>query len=173
MLSSFRAQQLLKDYSVEQIRAKYPDYNDFQVETLYLANLCARGDYQKVEDFLFTMSPRLFADMINSPIDLENGKTCLHVLLYWNAHIETNNSLFELLLTCDGEFREDSSGYLPWQQTGTVWKCPIDQTVLGERCPEQFTLAYESYEMFYKDLLDSADLHNYDNYDQNGAILFP
>ena len=113
-----QARLLLPDYTLEQIHALFPADTELTIKTFYLANQCARGDYEKVEAFVRETEPEELKTILNNRA--RQDKTCLHTVLYWNTGAEALR-LFQLLVQHGAKFVEDSYGHLPWRVGGYVW----------------------------------------------------
>ena len=83
MPTASQARSLLSEYTLEEVRQLYPGEDDTTIMALYLGNLCARGDLEKVEMFIQeheSYPQHLHAILNCAPEDHGN---CLHMVMYW------------------------------------------------------------------------------------------
>ena len=140
MPSSVETQQLLTNYTLEDFSCK-AKRSLIDQKTLYLGNLCARGDIESIISFMNTTEQDELTEILNTGVYEFYFGTVLHVALYWNSG-EKCIQLFELLLENRAEPIRDYYGNFPWQQTYTKWNSPLDSVLLGERNVKEFEDTY-------------------------------
>ena len=162
MIPASDAQNYLADLSIEYIRSVLQQagepYDDLTVKTLYLGNLCARGDEEKINAFIHETDIEELREVLNHGPDEQWNCTCLHMLLNWNKG-DKAVTLFRLLVEHGAEYERDGYGYFPWQQLGTVWITPVEYVQLGDRNQDEF-------EQTCATLREMYSLENYENDNQ-------
>ena len=145
MLTASQARALLSEYTLDEVRKLYPEEDNTTIEALYLGNLCARGDLEKVEMFIeqHEIYPQHFHATLNcTPYDQWNGN-CLHMVMKWNTG-DNAIALFTLLYTHGAEYIRNYYGVFPCQIHAPVYIAPINGVVLGDRNVAEFRGTYQT-----------------------------
>jgi hypothetical protein len=144
-------------------------HDDITVKALYLGNLCARGDEEKIQDFINETDPQELQEILNCSPDQQWNGTCLHVLLNWITG-DKAISLFGLLVRHGATFRRDGYNSFPWQRLGSVWITPVQYTQIGERNQEEFEETSANIRRIYN-FEDNNDEDDSDQDDNNRGEL--
>jgi len=172
MLTASQARSFLLDFTIDHIRlltqqAGEPD-DDFSIKTIYVGNLCARGDINQIKTFIRKTDPEELREILNCAPEQQWNGTCLNMLLNWNTGVKALE-IFELLIEHGAEYSRDGYGFYPWQKLGSLWITPIEHVQLGDRDQDEFeetivTLhqMYDLEEYEEDDLLLSASNHRCD-----------
>ena len=165
MQTSVEAQQLLPNYTLEDISyeiLKSAKRCLIDQKTLYLGNICARGDIESVISFINTTEKDELTEILNNGVYEFYFGTVLHVALYWNSG-EKGIELFEILLENGAEPYRDYYGNFPWQQKDVTWSSPIDSIIIGDRDVKEFEDTYnylrktyylDEYEDDFEEIVD-------------------
>ena len=102
------------------------EVDDLTVDALYLGNLCARGNFKKLKEFLN-----------HRPIQQWNGN-CLHMVASWNTGGKAFG-MFDLLIEHGANIYKNYYDNLPWGKTGSLFITPITQSTLGKKNPDEFS----------------------------------
>jgi hypothetical protein len=117
MQTSAETQELIPNYKLEDVNYKRSFIDQ---KTLYLGNLCARGDIESITYFINTTESTELTKILNNSLYEFYFGTVLHVSLYWN-YGEKCIKLFEILLEHGAVPNRDYYGNFPWQQKDKKW----------------------------------------------------
>ena len=150
MPTAFQARSLLSEYSLDEVRKLYPGEDDTTIMALYLGNLCARGDFKKVEMFIQeheSYPQHLHAILNCAPYDQWHGN-CLHMVMYWNTG-DNAMSLFTLLASHGAEYIRNYYEVFPCQIHAPMYVAPINGVDLGCRFIVEFQDTYQTLILQY------------------------
>ena len=168
MPTASQARSLLSEYTLEEVRQLYPGEDDTTIMALYLGNLCARGDLEKVEMFIQeheSYPQHLHAILNCTPYDQWYGN-CLHMVMFWNTG-DNAMSLFTLLASHGAEYIRNYYEVFPCQIHAPVYIAPINGVDLGARTVAEFQDTYQTLILEYglddsKNPLDEVDVEEDD-----------
>jgi hypothetical protein len=150
MPTASQARSLLSEYSLDEVRQLYPGEDDTTIMALYLGNLCARGDFKKVEMFIQeheSYPQHLHAILNCAPYDQWHGN-CLHMVMFWNTG-DNAMSLFTLLASHGAEYIRNYYEVFPCQIHAPVYIAPINGVDLGGRFIAEFQDTYQTLILQY------------------------
>ena len=157
MPTASQARFLLSEYTLEEVRQLNPGDDDTTIMALYLGNLCARGDLEKVEMFIQeheSYPQHLHAILNCAPYEQWYGN-CLHMVMFWNTG-DNAMSLFTLLASHGAEYIRNYYEVFPCQTHAPVYIAPINGVDLGYRDVAEFRDTYQTVIQEY-DLDDSKN----------------
>ena len=154
MISSSEAQKQLLEYTLTEFcillrrNGAHKDY--IEEKTMYLNYLCARGDIQKVKEFIKELeSDRKELKTILNMKQYEFWYgTILHTVLYWNTN-KTAIELYTLLVELGARNIKDYYEVFPWELDISNWIDLITGNLIGIRDLSEFKETYESIYNLY------------------------
>jgi hypothetical protein len=170
-----QARFLLSEYSLEVVRQLYPGEDDTTIMALYLGNLCARGDLEKIKGFIQeheSYPQHLHAILNCAPYEQWYGN-CLHMVMFWNTG-DNAMSLFTLLASHGAEYVRNDYEVFPCQIHAPMYIAPINGQLLGIRNIAEFQDTYQTLILQYglddsknplDELVDEVEVNDYDDYD--------
>ena len=164
MLTASQARSFLPNLSVDQVhfvlQMEGERVDELTAKTVYLGNLCARGDIFKIKTFIRETEPQELREVLNCAPEQQWYGTCLHMVMYWNTGVRALE-MFELLVEHGAEYKRDAYGSFPWGQLGSIWITPVESIELGDRNEDEFEETRSTI----------RELYNLDDYEESEFLL--
>jgi len=153
-LTAAYAQSILPQYTIWEVRQLFPKKDNITINALYLGNLCAQGDAEKIDVFIREHETKELRKILNcAPYEQWHG-TCLHMLLKWNTG-DKAIALFKLLVAHGAEYIRNHYNKYPWQIDSKEWTFSFAHINLGDRNCDEFRHTYETLIAMYS--LDNSN----------------
>jgi hypothetical protein len=153
ILSAYEARSHLPDYTMQEIcvllRRNGESSGILAEKTMFLAQLCARGDIDAVKTFIAqTDSDELKQILNNKLFEMWHG-TVLHMVTYWNTGNQAID-LFQLLVEHGADPVKDGYNTYPWSTEASLWLLPFGGEI-GERNYMEFEDASQYLREIYEE----------------------
>ena len=129
------------DICVELRRRGY-DSGQLAEKTMWLVYLCAKGDINRVVEFIESTNHDELRGILNKKLSDNYDGTVLNTVLYWNTGNKALD-LFELLVEHGADPVRDYYGNFPWENTAPLWVVPFGVSQIGYRNMDVFEETYQ------------------------------
>jgi hypothetical protein len=117
-------------------------------KAMWLVYLCAKGDMNRVKDFIQTADSSELRDILNKKLWDNYDGTVLNAILYWNSGNKALD-LFELMVEHGADPVRDYYGNFPWENVAPLWVLPFGGGRIGERDMNEFEETYQYLREIY------------------------
>ena len=133
------------------------DSVDFVKHHLWLGYQCCRGQFDEVLEFLKACDePRRKRYLTERSGEFWNGNL-LHLILYWNAGLETFN-MYVALREMGATLIENMYQNYPWENHTIFWTAPTLRESYGNRDYHEFTRLYYEVEQWEIKKIEMSDM---------------
>lgn len=150
VLTAEQAKNQLRSYDRETIRLYTHVQDEIEIETIYLAHLCQRGDLEAIVEFVNNRGN--VEDIVNLQLYQLWGGTVLHMVTVMNKGQTALDIIRFLVEQCGADWYADSQGHMPWDTASVgLYVSVADGTLLGERDPKEFKDTSDLILQYYMD----------------------